>query len=389
MPEGGAVSLLCLAAGSGLPLFCRPPRPQVPFPVAGALHAALLYGAGAGVGLRGAGSRSGCLAWRGFHRSVTLIALSSEPGACERRLGQLLERAFGTMVLVLGLDELVPVRNPERLKRELRRCFPLLDSLLAPAQSLGGGNLPRPPPGPPRDELQERLQRFAAAAGSGPCCLHGGGRALLATPPWRALPPPDAALLGGLLAAGPPGAARDLPVFLPHGSPTVPLRLLVLPLVPGVAALLLCGPRPSLLSAATQLVPQFWSPVLEQLQGCARPPPAPLPPGVLAYLLIDRQQQSTQSGVVPGGAQDSSLPPRRRGAALRRLHALLGPCYFPEDEGGAGPPPARLCYAALPSLTAVALLSPPRLLLLLLPPGAPRSRLRALAWGALRALGGP
>lgn len=98
MPEGGAVSLLCLAAGSGLPLFCRPPRPQVPFPVAGALHAALLYGAGAGVGLRGAGSRSGCLAWRGFHRSVTLIALSSEPGACERRLGQLLERAFGTMV---------------------------------------------------------------------------------------------------------------------------------------------------------------------------------------------------------------------------------------------------------------------------------------------------
>lgn len=36
MPEGGAVALLCLAAGSGLPLFCRPPRPQVggpaPFP---------------------------------------------------------------------------------------------------------------------------------------------------------------------------------------------------------------------------------------------------------------------------------------------------------------------------------------------------------------------
>ncbi|KAM7026395.1 protein fuzzy homolog [Acridotheres tristis] len=52
------------------------------------------------------------------------------------------------MVLVLGLDELVPVRNVERLKRDLRSCFGLLDALLSP--KWGGGLGPPCWPSPPR-----------------------------------------------------------------------------------------------------------------------------------------------------------------------------------------------------------------------------------------------
>ncbi|NXX28150.1 FUZZY protein, partial [Nicator chloris] len=168
-------------------------------------------------------------------------------------------------------------------------CFSLIDALLKPKEGWGLGPPCCPlPPATPRDALQERLQRFAGAAQTDlGCVFWGGGAAVLGTPRWGALPAADSAPLrallppppGGALGAGP--AARDVPVFLPNSSPKVPHRLLLLRLVPGVGVALLCGPRPSLQHLLTQLVPQFWGPVLEQLRGCARPCAPPLPPEVL------------------------------------------------------------------------------------------------------------
>ena len=77
---------------------------------------------------------------------------------------------------------------------------------------------------PPHTPPQAALLSLGAAARCGLCCIHGsGGRPLAATAPWRALPRSDAALLGALVTSGATtsAAARDLPVFLPHGSPTV------------------------------------------------------------------------------------------------------------------------------------------------------------------------
>ncbi|XP_057258699.1 protein fuzzy homolog, partial [Pezoporus wallicus] len=191
----------------------------------------------------------------------------------------------------------------------------------------------------------DTLDAFAAAAGTRWGCLVGAGRVRASTRRWGALPSAERALLAALLlprGAGPGGeatptaAARDLPVYLPQSSPTVPHRLLALGLVGGVAVALLCGPRPPLQHVITQLVPQFWGPVLEQLRGCGRGPPAPPPRGVLAYLLVHHQQGWTQSGVSRGGAQAGVLPPQRRGAALRHLYALMAPKYCPEE--GAPPP---------------------------------------------------
>ncbi|XP_056366225.1 protein fuzzy homolog isoform X1 [Oenanthe melanoleuca] len=376
-----APCLLGLATASGLPLFCRPPRPQVPFSLVGALHGVHLFGAAAGAELREAATPTAHLAWAGYGNSITLILLSPSPTPSPARI---LDSAFGAMVLVLGLDELVPVRNVERLKRDLRSCFGLLDAILSPGGggALGPPHCPLPPPGP-REALQERLERFAGSAQTDLAGLVlGGGGAVLGTARWGALSGPDSAQLRALLRPPPGGAlgpgARDLPLFLPNGSPRVPHRLLLLPLLPGVGVALLCGPRPSLQHLLTQLVPQFWAPVLEQLRGLARPRPPPLPPEVLGYLLIHQGQ--TQSRILKGAGQAAA-------DALRHLYTLLAPQYCP-DLGGRGPPRgARLCYLALPSLTGCCLLRPELLLLLLLPPGTPRQPLQATARSALSALG--
>ncbi|XP_058715741.1 protein fuzzy homolog isoform X2 [Poecile atricapillus] len=355
--EEGAPCLLCLATASGLPLFCRPPRPQLPFSLVGALHGVHLFGAMEGAELRQAATPTAHVTWGTYGNSISLILLSPSPAPA-----RILDSAFGAMVLVLGLDELVPVRNVERLKRDLR----------------------------------DRLQRFGGAAHTDLCCLcfgsGGFGGSVLGTPRWGALSGADSAPLralmmtsswgGGANGRGP--AARDLPVFLPNSSPQVPHRLLLLRLLPGLLLALLCGPRPSLQLLLAQLLPQFWGPLLEQLRGCARPRPPPMPPEVLGYLLIHRGQ--THSGISKGAGQGGSLPPHLRAAALRNLQKLLAPQYRPELGGRGSPPGLRLCYVSLPTHTGCCLLRPELLLLLLLPPGTPRDPLNPTAMRVLSAL---
>lgn len=320
--------LVGVATASGLPLFCRPPRPQLPFSLVGALHGVHLFGAAAGVELREAATPTAHLAWAGYGNSLTLVALSPSPGPAGPALARILQSALGALVLVLGQEELLPIRNVERLKRDLR----------------------------------ERLQRFAGAALTDlGCVVWGGGVAWLSTAHWGALPEDDSAHLRALLAPPPPPggalgvgvAARDVPVFLPNSSP--------------------------------KLVPQFWGPALEQLRGCARPRPPRLPPEVLGYLLIHRGR--TQSGIVKGAGQAGVLPPQLRPQALRDLQTLLEPQICPKS-GGKGPHPRpKLCYLALPTHTGCCLLRPDLTLLLLLPPGTPREALNPTALSALNALG--
>ncbi|XP_058678771.1 protein fuzzy homolog isoform X1 [Ammospiza caudacuta] len=392
--------LVGVATASGLPLFCRPPRPQLPFSLVGALHGVRLFGAAAGAELREAATPTASLAWAQYGNSLTLVALSPSPGPAGPALQRILQSALGTLVLILGQEELLPIRNVERLKRDLRGCFPLLDSLLRPRGGGGegwgmGGPCWPLPPGTPRQALQERLQRFAAAAQTElGCLLCAGGVAWLGTAHWGALPDDDSAHLRALLATPPPPgggagvgvAARDVAVFLPNSSPKVPLRLLWLRLLPGVGAGLLCGPRPSLHHVIGQLVPQFWGPALEQLRGWARPRPPPLPPEVLGYLLIHRGR--SQSGIVKGAGPAGALPPQLRPEALRELRTLLEPQICPKT-GGQGPPQMRpkLCYLAFPTHTGCCLLRPGLTLLLLLPPGTPREPLNPTALNALNALG--
>lgn len=69
--------------------------------------------------------------------------------------------------------------------------------------------------------MQECLEAFAKAAESRFGSLLVGGRVLCATEQWWQLTAQEAMLLTWLVCSLPPHASRDLPVYLPHGSPTV------------------------------------------------------------------------------------------------------------------------------------------------------------------------
>ncbi|XP_022379467.1 protein fuzzy homolog isoform X3 [Enhydra lutris kenyoni] len=373
----GTVHLLCLAASSGVPLFCRscrggaPARQQLPFSVIGSLNGVHMFGQNLEVQLSSARTEDTTVVWKSFHDSITLIVLSSEEGTSELRLERLLQMVFGAMVLLVGLEELTNIRNVERLKKELR----------------------------------EALSGFAEAAGTAFGSLVVSGRVVAATESWWRLGTPEAVLLPWLVGSLPPQAARDYPVYLPHGSPTVPHRLLTLTLLPGLELCLLCGPRPSLSQLDPQLLDRWWQPVLDPLRACvplgsrALPAGFPLHTDILGLLLLHLELKRCLFTVEPSGVQEPSPEHRRR--LLRSFYTLVTATHFPPEPGSAEDKVEevaqrtqvpRACYLVSgpeePGMgwRLVAVQAGPRRLLLLLSAQSPTHALRGLATHTLQAL---
>ncbi|XP_024624125.1 protein fuzzy homolog isoform X2 [Neophocaena asiaeorientalis asiaeorientalis] len=428
----GTVHLLCLAASSGVPLFCRssrggaPARQQLPFSVIGSLNGVHMFGQNLEVQLNSAKTEDTTVVWKSFHDSITLIVLSSEEGTSELRLERLLQMVFGAMVLLVGLEELTNIRNVERLKKELRASYRLIDSFLGDSELIGDltqcVDCVVPPEG---SLLQEALSGFAEAAGTAFVSLVVSGRVVAATESWWRLGMPEAVLLPWLVGSLPPQAARDYPVYLPHGSPTaglamrrggapasplcglpqVPHRLLTLTLLPGLELCLLCGPRPPLSQLDAQLLERWWQPLLDPLRAClplgsrALPAGFPLHTDILGLLLLHLELKRCLFTVEPSGDQEPSSEQRRR--LFRSFYTLVTATHFPPEAGQpeekaeevvhrAQVP--RACYlvsgAEEPGTgwRLVALQLGPRRLLLLLSAQSPTHGLRGLATHTLHAL---
>ncbi|KAB1273304.1 Protein fuzzy-like protein [Camelus dromedarius] len=407
----GTVHLLCLAASSGVPLFCRSSRggaharQQLPFSVIGSLNGVHMFGQNLEVQLSSARTEDTIVVWKSFHDSITLIVLSSEEGTSELRLERLLQMVFGAMVLLVGLEELTNICNVERLKKELRASYRLIDSFLGDSELIGDltqcVDCVVPPEG---SLLQEAVSGFAEAAGTAFVSLVVSGRVVTATESWWRLGMPEAVLLPWLVGSLPPQAARDYPVYLPHGSPTVPHRLLTLTLLPDLELCLLCGPRPPLSQLDAQLLERWWQPLLDLLRTCLPLGPRALPAGfplhtdILGLLLLHLELKRCLFTVEP--SRDKEPSPEHRRRLLRSFYTLVTATHFPPEPGQPEKVEAaahraqvpRACYlvsgAEEPGTgwRLVALQLGPRLLLLLLSAQSPTYGLRGLATHTLHAL---
>lgn len=351
MLQDGSMQLLCLTASSGVPLFTRGASKQLPFSVIGSLNGVHMFGAGQSVVLSCCETEGGGkVVWRVFQDSVMLIAVSGrEQGGLgsskeeDFRLQRLLENVWNCMVLVLGQDELANMRNVERLKRDLRSCFSLIDQLLDERQEGILGNLTHCTDSmlPPNlTVLQEAVDGFAAAADSEFGCLIVHGRIAAATEKWWRLAPQEIVLLSTLMRAlsASGSASCDYPVFLPQGSPTVAHRLLRFQLLPGADVCMLCGPTPSLHTAESRLVVRFWSPLVETLRDSLAvgehcfPGSVSLRPDVLALLFINRETRRSVSCVCRPHA-DPPLPSKARCWELLKLfYIFCATHYFTQEE---------------------------------------------------------
>nr|XP_033817746.1 protein fuzzy homolog [Geotrypetes seraphini]XP_033817747.1 protein fuzzy homolog [Geotrypetes seraphini] len=408
--EGLRLCLVCLTAGSGVPVYFRGRGVgrQLPFSVIGSLNGVHMFGHSQDVLLSSTCTENVRVLWKTFHDSISLIVISSEEDASDLYLHRLMDNVFHAMVLVIGLDELVNIKNVERLKKDLRACYPMIDSLLLASERIGdlvqcvdcvmAYDTP---------VLQECLDAFSRAAASDFGCLVAQGKVVVATEKWWRLAAQEVMLLTWLVASLAPHSSRDYPVYLPHGSPTIPHRLLTFQLVPGVHVCMLCGPTPSLHKVETELVEVFWKPLLEPVKACLRvqrrsfPASIPLHQGVLGLLLIKRDQnrllftvQAQSVEKPPRDGVELSLPERR--SILRSFYTLAVTQYFSPERSDERTLPlleefqagyshrASECYIASSSHKCYGLQMEQCQLFLLFQPMVPTFSLRRIANETLR-----
>uniref|UniRef100_A0A8C9JLG0 Fuzzy planar cell polarity protein n=1 Tax=Panthera tigris altaica TaxID=74533 RepID=A0A8C9JLG0_PANTA len=363
----GTVHLLCLAASSGVPLFCRssrggpPARQQLPFSVIGSLNGVHMFGQ---------------------NLEVQLSSARTEDT---------------TVVLLVGLEELTNIRNVERLKKELRASYRLVDSFLGDSERIGDLTQCVDCVVPPEVSLlQEALSGFAEAAGTAFGSLVVSGRVVAATESWWRLGTPEAVLLPWLVGSLPPQAARDYP---PR-----PSFALIPSLVPSVLR-----PRGPLLSSLPTppplLLDRWWQPVLDPLRTCVPLGPRALPAGFPLH--VDGLVGRVGWGALIPSSPDRDTPflaepsPEQRRRLLRSFYSLVTATHFPpepgtpedkvEDAAQRAQVP-RACYLVSgpeepgTGWRLVALQLGPRRLLLLVSAQSPTHGLRSLATHTLHAL---
>ncbi|XP_054396999.2 protein fuzzy homolog isoform X16 [Pongo abelii] len=311
----------------------------LPFSVIGSLNGVHMFGQNLEMQLSSARTENTTVVWKSFHDSITLIVLSSEVGISELRLERLLQMVFGAMVLLVGLEELTNIRNVERLKKDLRASYCLIDSFLGDSELIG--------------DLTQCVDCVIPPEGS---LLQVPHRLLTLT----LLPSLELCLLCG---PSPP-LSQLYPQLLERWWQ---------PLLDPLRACLPLGPR-------------------------ALPSGFRLHTDILGLLLLHLELKRCLFTVEPLGDKEPSPEQRRR--LLRNFYTLVTSTHFPPEPG---PPEKtedevyqaqlpRACYLVLGTeepgtgVRLVALQLGLRRLLLLLSPQSPTHGLRSLATHTLHAL---
>ena len=283
--------LICVTADTGLPLFTRAPGHDkaLPFPIMGSLNGVDLFARKHGIELVNTRAGLAKVSWKVFKGSLKFIAIARDSDIPDFQLSLLLENVFNALVLILGLSEIEVVKNVEKFKKEARGSFGIIDNLLTGSIPFGcvtqcvdiilcpGTSL-----------LKEQLDAFVKLCDSEFGCLLVHGKVVVATDKWWQLLPSEMMLVIMLVRSMPHSSARDFPIYLPHGSPNVPHRLLTMEIIENVEVCVICGPEPSLQSVLVNHLSRYWkSRTVDILWTCCSSHPKNFPSNIIIDSLID------------------------------------------------------------------------------------------------------
>ena len=185
---------------------------------------------------------------------------------------------------------MIALRNIDRVKRELRASFGVIDCLLNGLQPSEKTPLFSDLIGAvdvlvcsEAGTITNYLENFTESVDSTYGCVLAGGKLVAATANWWSLHPDELCLLSLYIWTEQRATLSDTPIFLPVKSPTVPFRLVVYELQAGLQICVLCGPQPSLADLERMIVKQ-WRPASSLLPAIH----SSLPRGLPANLALDR-----------------------------------------------------------------------------------------------------
>ncbi|KAK7085773.1 hypothetical protein SK128_023816 [Halocaridina rubra] len=340
-------TLVGVFASSGVPLFVRHTGPgKAPaYALIGSLNGVHVFGESHGVTLCTTRTRNASLTWKTYHDSIRLVLIRGSECVGDSCDGTLLDLMFSSLVLILGLDALTTTSNVERLKRDLRPCYPLLDELMSRVvgseDCLGFSHLtgcaecllPSE-----QQTLQNEIDKFCETADSTYGCVMVQGKVLCGTKNFWSLSHIELVLLPLLVASNFITLARDIPIYLPNKSPNVPFRMLVVRLTVNLSVATLCGPTPTL-NEMIRSASSFWAPSYQVLETVSTLLPWNIAPhllsqldnAVIGLLLVNYDSKRCVSCVHL--SEDSRTRPlniNKRVSALRSVYrSVIGPLLQP------------------------------------------------------------
>ncbi|CAL4170669.1 unnamed protein product, partial [Meganyctiphanes norvegica] len=333
---------------SGVPMMILPAQHGrgPAYALVGSLNGVHVFGESHGVTLCSTRTQNATITWKTYQDSVRLVLIRGSECVGDSSDGILLDLVFSSLVLLLGLDTLTTATNIERLKRDIRPSFPLLDELLA--RAIGCDDHPgfshltgcaECLVAPEHNGLQVDVEKFAEGGDSTYSCLMLGGAVVCGTKNFWSLSNTELVLLTLLVNTNIATTARDLPIYLPNKSPNVPFRMLVVRLTGHVSVVTLCGPTPTLaemIRAATS----FWAPSYQTLEALTTLLPWNITPNILSQLdhsvigllLVNYDVKRSVSCVhlSEDNHRSRSIGVTKKMSALRSAYrTLLGPLMQP------------------------------------------------------------
>lgn len=300
--------IICMTL-DGIPLFsiAEGQLPTLSFPVMGSLNAIHMFAKGNHIELGSTTAEGAKIYWKEYG-SIKLIIVNFEITVHLYLVNQL-DSLYKCLVMILGAHEFSKITNIEKLKKKMKLCFPLITGFLNSHHLVS--NITHLTDTIQVDEpgiLQNYINSFAEECQSEFSCLTFNWKVAVGTDKFWHLAPIETTLVLHLLSSVAANATSvDIPIFLPHGSPTVPHRLIAITLIENVHVVLICGPNPSLQTILHKYVKKYWVPVTQTLRSCSRLYPRCLPTDIkldtnlLGFILINLSDRKTLSSVFPHG----------------------------------------------------------------------------------------
>lgn len=337
--------LICVTADTGLPLFTRAPGcAKMSFPVMGSLNGVDMFARKHGIEIVNTRAGKAKISWKEFKGSIKFIAISQDSNVSDYQISLVLENVFNTLVLILGLSEVEVIKNVEKFKKEARGTFSIIDKLMD--GSLPFGCITQCVDIILCEEtaiLQERLDAFVKACDSEFGCLLVDGKVVVGTDKWWQLLPSEMMLVIMLVRSMPKCNARDFPIYLPHGSPNVPHRLLTMELIENMEVCVICGPEPLLQTVLEKHLSRYMkSRIMNILGDCCSTHPKNIPTNITldafinGFILVNIEEGRCLSSIYPCGRKidtDRSMDAKKRQKVLTEFYiSVVGKAFPLVDE---------------------------------------------------------
>ncbi|XP_059471179.1 protein fuzzy homolog isoform X2 [Neocloeon triangulifer] len=271
--RSNSTHLIALTLNSGLPIFTRKrgDGEQLSFSTIGSLYGIYTFGKSTNTILENTKTVDGkAVLWKEFADSVLLIICAANKN--EEEMIKVLDVVYNAMILRVGLTEIKDPKNLERLKRELKNIYPLIDRILDSLNDVDKVNHPT--------DITGMLE----------CALYEENQVL-----------------------------------------QVPYRLVMSQLMPGVEICTLCGPSPAI-TEVEAIVNFTWKNCSEVLKGVvdfkSLPDNLVLDSNVMGLLLVNKEYEKYLLCNEPNteaGSKSNGPPSVHRTNILKTFYKTMSP----------------------------------------------------------------